>query len=463
MSEQNHGSDGSLASRTAVLSITMLGVSAGNYLLNIGMARLLPAAEFGDANLAINLVLLSSALAAMLQMVAARSVAGGSHAPAVRHRLRRWAKILGLIVAAGLIVFAPVLRVALQTRTSSMFVLIGIGLPVYLIQAVDRGLLQGQLRIPRLALSYAVEAGVRVLIGFALILAGFGVTGACVAICLSFIGSGLVARPDAERRAAYGESAELALRRTSAGALLLLSGQVLISTGDVLIAKWAFDPVRAGAYAAMALIGRAPFFLSWAVVNAAFPTAAQKSATPADRRRTLFMSIGLLVGLSSACVLAIVATGRWTLPLLLGDSHQFGLGLLTAYCLATTIFSVANLLASMDLAVEDLGSPALLLAGGLLQTGLLFTATSPAEMVTVQVVAMTVTLAVMAMKWIWSSRTRDRSAAEPEPGDSEPGDSDPTEVKDRDGQQRDSGHRHPRQQPNGEWFQAEVAETGQPH
>ena len=50
----------------AILTVTMLGVSAANYALNLVLARFLSPAEFGDANLAVNVVLIAAAAAATL-------------------------------------------------------------------------------------------------------------------------------------------------------------------------------------------------------------------------------------------------------------------------------------------------------------------------------------------------------------------------------------------------------------
>ncbi len=179
----------------ALLSTTMLAVSVANYGLNFVLARLLDPAEFGDASLAITLVLAAAVIAATLQLVASKSVAADpASIEAARRTLVRGALIAGagavLVLGGGAWVIAD----ALSVSSPWMLVIVSLGLPIYFVQAVHRGALQGQLRFGRLALSYGVEAGVRVIVLLVLVAAGFGVIGASVGILLSFVASAAVAR-----------------------------------------------------------------------------------------------------------------------------------------------------------------------------------------------------------------------------------------------------------------------------
>ncbi len=281
-----------------ILTVTMLGVSAANYLLNLMLARFLSPAEFGDANLAVNLVLAAAAAAAMLQLLSARSGAidesGGIES---RRRLMRWAWGVGAAIGVGLAMGASTLADTFNTSTPVLFVVIGLGLPVYLAQAVMRGALQGDLRLGRLALSYAVEAATRVGIALVMLALGFGVIGAAIAISLSFVASALVAR----RRVASAvagkrsgsratETEERGLAAVSVAATILLVGQVVIANGDVVLAKAVMAPEAAGAYAAAAVIGRGLYFLSWAVVHSTFPVFAR--AKDAEERRRAVVGQG---------------------------------------------------------------------------------------------------------------------------------------------------------------------------
>lgn len=384
----------------AILSATMLAVSAGNYGLNVALARLLDPAAFGDANLAINLVLAAAVVAASLQLVASKAVAGDpERREQVRHTLTRMAWAAGGVSLAVLGGGAWLLADALRTSTPWMFVVLGLGLPVYFVQAVHRGALQGDLRIGRLALSYGIEGAVRVVGALTLVWLGFGAIGASVGIALSFVASGLVARGDRAKKAEAGGGVPWAsLRPTVLGATVLLVGQVVINNGDLLLSKAFFDPATAGVYASAALIGRAVFFFSWSIVHAVFPVAARTGAPAAERRRAVRGALALVSLIGVAGLGTVLVAGDLVSSALLGDGYAGAEGILAPYVAATSLFAIANLLASVGVAQGRLGAPLALMGGAVLQTVLLAVAGhTPQAMVWLQVVAMAVTVVAVGV------------------------------------------------------------------
>lgn len=385
----------------------MLGVSAGNYLLNLATARWLEPAEFGDANLAINLVLASAAIAATLQLVTARSVASG-HGDT--RSFTAWAWAIGIALGAVLTAGAWSLQNVLSTSTPWMFVIVGVGLPVYFVQAVSRGKLQGELRLGRLAASYGAEAALRIVVALGLLSAGAGVVGVAIAISVSFVGSAVVARSGTPRVDLDAGSPEH-LRSVTATATALLVGQVVIANGDVVLAKWLLAPDDAGAYAAAALIGRALFFLSWPVVHAAFPIVAKATCAAERRAATRRALIPVIAGCSLG-VASLAAFGDGLAPVLLGDSAGGAIDLLVLYATATSLFAVANVLASVGLASARRGAPSMLAAGALLQTALLVAAgDEPIDLVRAQAVAMLLTLIAVVIAHALGERSPRRCSA----------------------------------------------------
>ncbi len=401
-----------------ILTVTMLGVSAANYLLNLMLARFLSPAEFGDANLAVNLVLAAAAAAAMLQLLSARSGAidesGGIES---RRRLMRWAWGVGAAIGVGLAMGASTLADTFNTSTPVLFVVIGLGLPVYLAQAVMRGALQGDLRLGRLALSYAVEAATRVGIALVMLALGFGVIGAAIAISLSFVASALVAR----RRVASAvagkrsgsratETEERGLAAVSVAATILLVGQVVIANGDVVLAKAVMAPEAAGAYAAAAVIGRGLYFLSWAVVHSTFPVFA-RAKDAEERRRALVRALAMVVSTCVVGVAGLALLGEQLAPLLLGEGYEAAIELLVPYAMATALFAVANLVASCDLAIGRWLAPSALLLGAALQTLLLIAfGATPMSLVIAQVIAMAFTAVLVGVAHLCDNRSDVRSS-----------------------------------------------------
>jgi len=410
-----------------ILTATMLGVSAANYLLNLVLARFLSPAEFGDASLAVNLVLVAAAAAATLQLLSARSGAIDDPIGIMeRRRLTRWAWGIGCAIGVGLVIGSAPLAHTFNTSTPVLFVAIGLGLPVYLVQAVMRGALQGDLRLGRLAVSYAVEAGTRVGLALVMLALGFGVIGAAVAISLSFVASAIAARhrvasATARQAATTGTTDEQAgtgaggarrsgLAALSVAATVLLIGQVIIANGDVILAKAVMAPEAAGTYAAAAVIGRGLYFLSWAVVHSTFPVVAQAKSIE-ERRSASIRALAMVVATCVAGVAGLALLGDRLAPLLLGNGYGDAAEVLVPYAVATALFAVANLVATLDLAIGRWLAPCALLLGAALQTLLLvaFGAT-PMSMAIAQVVAMAVTVVLVGVAHLCDNRTELRNS-----------------------------------------------------
>ncbi len=405
---------------TLILSVTMLGVSAANYLLNLLLARFLSPAEFGDANLAVNLVLAAAAAAAMLQLLSARSGAiDDPEGIESRRRLARWAWGIGGALGVGLAIGSSHLAHTFNTSTPILFIVIGIGLPVYLAQAVMRGALQGDLRLGRLAVSYAVEAATRVGIALVMLALGFGVIGAAVAISLSFVASAIAARhrvatTTAGQRAGGVATAtatdESGLAAVSVAATILLVGQVVIANGDIVLAKAVMAPDAAGSYAAAAVIGRGLYFLSWAVVHSTFPVFARASG-PEERRRAMIRALSMVVSTCVVGVAGLAFLGNQLAPLLLGDGYAAAAEVLVPYAIATALFAIGNLVASLDLAIGRWRAPGALLLGAALQTFLLLAfGATPMSMAIAQMIAMALTAVLVGAAHLCDNRSDLRSA-----------------------------------------------------
>lgn len=385
---------------TALLSATMVLVGAANYGLNLVLARVLEPAEFGDASLAITLVLAAAVIAATLQLVASKTIAADpASLEPVRRTLVRGALGAGLVVVAVLGGGAWLIADALSVSNPWMLVIIAAGLPVYFVQAVHRGALQGQLRFERLALSYGAEAAVRVGVVLALVAAGFGVIGAAIGIFLSFVASAAIARARPRGRIERVAAAPWShVRATAVIALVLLLGQTVLNNADLIIAKAVFDAETAGIYAAAAVLGRSVFFVSWSVVQVVFPLIASSSASRSQRARAFALAIVVIVGVGGAAVAISLALGESLVVSLFGDAYAPASGLLVLYLVATSVFAMANLLATADLARGRSTGAIVLASGAVLQTFVLaLRAREPEQLVLGQVVGTGVIVLVMVV------------------------------------------------------------------
>jgi O-antigen/teichoic acid export membrane protein len=330
---------------------------AGNYAVNAMLARWLTPEEFGDASLLVTLLLMMTALAGCFQLVSARytsaAVAGGDHdgVMAVRLRLTRTAwtvgGALGLATALGAERLADLFTVGDPTALA----VFGLGLPLFLAQAVERGILQGRLAFGRLAGTFIVEMVVRVALSCGLVAAGWGLlgvsTGLWASLLASLIAARVLVRPTRPRSASYRAPG---LGQAAGATTALLVAQITIGHGDLLLVKQRFSATEAGVYAVVALLGRAVYLGSWSLVTAVYPLGARAGADAATTRRLVRAGVALLAAGGTVATIGFWVLGEPLVRLLFSDDYAGAGSLLGPYVLATSLLAVANLLAMVDLA-----------------------------------------------------------------------------------------------------------------
>ncbi|MDH3706636.1 MAG: oligosaccharide flippase family protein [Acidimicrobiia bacterium] len=380
-----------LASGAVVLGLATLVASASNYALNVILGRWLGPAAFGEVALMLTLLMLSTVITTSVQLVTAKTVAeaasDGERSAAIVH-VRRRAGRVALVVAGVVVLVSPALASALQVRQPLAVIVMAVGLPVHLRLAVDRGILQGDLRLGRVAASFVAEAAARIGSSVVFVLLGWGVVGATIGLNLAFVG-GLAMTVARTRVGASGSlTADQATRLRAAGrqVSVLLVATTIINNGDVVAAKFFLDPSTAGRYAAIALVGRAIFFLSWSAQQAVVPVAA-RSRRHQDAKSTF--EIG------SVIVTAVMAFGTagvvWVLhePLVeaaFGAEYVPLAGLLGPYAVATACWAVANVIVSIEVSRGQRTGAVLAAAAAVVQTVAVMAAGSSAgRMVTAQV------------------------------------------------------------------------------
>jgi O-antigen/teichoic acid export membrane protein len=412
----------SIRRASLLLTAATLVASGVNYLLNLLLARWMTPSEFGDANLIVTVMLGLTAVAVALQLLAARRISTTDTAGADVHRRRllRRAWAVGVAVAAVMTIASPFLQRMTSSASAVPFVLLAVGLPCYLAQAVERGVLQGQLRFGSLSATLVVEAVTRIGIAIGLVAAGFGVIGATAGITASFVASWWCGRTCVVDRsaesartdpttdptppmhhAASTSGSESTERLATQATMLLLVGQIVINNGDVVLAKSLFDADTAGVYSVVALIGRAVFFLSWSVVTAAFPHVSRGDGDVVQRQAVRTVAV-----MCAAMTIAVSVAAPPLTPIVFGDDYSSAAPLFAPYAIATSLFAVANVYATLGVARGRRASAAIIVAGGIGQTALLLAlAGSSTEMVWLQVLAMGL---LLAMSWR-SSRRASRS------------------------------------------------------
>ena len=387
-----------LASASALLMLSMTVVNAGNYIYNLIMGRWLGPSLFADLSLIVTLLLVVTFLTAPIQMTSARysaiHTADGDLKKLASLRRFIWFAALGLGLTLMLffVLLAPVLRNFFHTQSSLPFVIFGTALPFSMLQAVERGMLQGRTNFKILAISYQVEMWSRLLVSILLVALGLSVNGAVIGISLSFVFTWLIARSAVtglESQEDISKEIRIELLAFATPVLVSQLGQILINNSDVILVKRFFETSEAGRYAALALIGRIVFFATWSVVTTMFPIVAQKQKMGEPHAHLLWVSLGIVAGVSLPIVLLTLLVPEWVVLVLFGEKFVSIANLLWLYALATSLYAMANVVINYRLSLGMGRETGFAIAAGLAQVvGIIFFHRSLAEVVYVQVIVM---------------------------------------------------------------------------
>lgn len=401
-----------LLTGSALLFVSATLVNAGNYLFNLLLGRWLGPAAFADLSLMVTIFLVISFITAGLQTPAARfgALYAADHDLQGLADVRRWSKRRAAWIGFGLMLVlvlgAPLWTDFFSTASSLPFVIFGVFLPFYILQGVDRGLLQGRTRFGWLAVTYQTEMWSRLAISIVLVAFGFGINGAVMGIGLSFVAAWAIAQrigKDLPKARPLAQAVGKEIMLFTGPVLVAQLGQILINNSDILIVRRFFVAEEAGAYAALALIGRMVFFATWSIVTAMFPIVAQRFHRGEAHRPLYYLSLGIVLAGSLVIIGVTSVFPAQIVNLLFGDAYAAIAPLLWVYATATMFYALANVVINYRLSIGSTGGTYLAITAGVSQVVALWVwHDSLAQVVWIQVALMGL-LFVVLMIWDWSS------------------------------------------------------------
>ena len=151
--------------------VSILVVNGGNYLYNLILGRILGPKQFADAAVLITFLLVLSFVAMTYQLLTAKFsvVFENKVFNLFISKIYKQALLVGVLLGLLIIVFAKQLQTLFNTTSSTMFVFFGLGVPLYFIMSVNRGIFQGKKSFKALSITYQGEMLSRLLITIGLI------------------------------------------------------------------------------------------------------------------------------------------------------------------------------------------------------------------------------------------------------------------------------------------------------
>ena len=405
---RSQGTQGRIMSGSLTLLIGSAMVSLLNLFYNVGVARLLGPIAFGEAAAVYTLLMLLSCITLSFQLVCAKFVAKNETAgakAAVYLGLRRRAWVVGIAIAALLILASGPISAYLNLHSSRLVILLAIGTAFYIPLGVRRGGMQGIYAFRRLAANYVIEGVVKLGGAILLIELGLGVEGAIAAVTASEVvayafghpGGELEAAADPGLPASFGEGIQ---------AIVFFIGQVVINNVDIILVKHFFTAEAAGLYAAAALVGRVVYMSSWSVVSAMFPISAGIRGGEEQKNDVLLTPLLIVLLITGG-----FTVGLWLFPNLVwravfgaGFIHQnlsFYSSLLVLYAAATGVYSLSVVVITYEMSRKIANSAwvQLVFAGAIVAGILLFHSTLR-QVVVVQLIALGLLLLTVCLPFL---------------------------------------------------------------
>jgi len=352
----------SLRSRVLNGSMIML-VSSGfvgglNLLYNLGIAHVLGAGSFGQASAVYTVLMLLSAVHLSFQLLCSKFVARTDSLPeriAIYRYFHRRAWLYGTGVGVALFFSRSVVSAYLNLPTSNYIIMLAVATVFFIPLGSRRGLMQGMCDFRHLAFNLVLEAVVKVGGAFLFMAWGWGVSGVIAAVVASVVLAYIFSMPHRDLmrdvrshlplQAALGEGLQ---------ASLFFIGQVIINNLDIVLVKHFFPATEAGVYAAVALVGRVVYMLSWSVVSSMFPFSAGVRSEERGGRAVLGTAVTLVILISGVFTLAVWGAPARVWHILLGSGFPLNQGgsyraLLVLYAATTGIYSLGVVLMSYEI------------------------------------------------------------------------------------------------------------------
>lgn len=385
-------------------------VSVLNFGYNIAVARMLGPSAFGHAAAAVTLLMLVSSITLSFQLVSAKLIAKtefNSERSAIYSTLLRRSWLVGISLGSALLLASVPVAHYLNLPSPMIVVLLALGITFYVPLGAKRGGLQGTCKFPKFAGNYLLEAATKFIGAVTLVALGYGVYGAVAAISFSVVLAYFV--PPTPQELQVGEKHKVPTSyREGIQAIVFFVGQVVINNIDILLVKHFFAPAIAGQYAAIALVGRVIYFVSWSVVSAMFPISA---STEAKKENVSVLVIPILIVLAIA-VLFIVGLTLFPAPVLhaiFGAKFQEGAGLnglLSLYAAATGTYALSVALMAYEMSRRIANTGWLQLAvSGLIVIGIYGFHNNLRDVILVQVVLMVVLLIAVSLPFFRRGRS----------------------------------------------------------
>ena len=413
-----------LVRQNLVLFVGGLVAGIGGFVYHAIAGRALGPTTYGQVAFLIAVYAVGTGPALILVVVLARYTAmlTARGDPGVRSLMSRTVRLVAIPCLVLILVTTLFARhIAGFEHLGSTIPVLILGFSIALIWqvAIPRGILQGLQRFTPLALNLSLELVVRTTVVFAVLKAGYAVSGAMFAVFAGlFIAFflGLYALRDHIRDAATRVHLRVMAAYSVTAAAGIIGVQILYNQ-DVILAEHFLNGHDGGIYGGLNKIGTILYFLTLSVSQVLFPRVVEAVAKEQHPGRLLLASAGLLTAAGACALLVFAVVPNLVVSVLFGPSFRDAVPYVLPVGVIGLALSLDNLLVQFFMAVHDRLFMPILALGCVVEAALIFMFHARVgQVVTDVLVSLVGLLVLLAIRcYVLLPNLHADSVAEPEP------------------------------------------------
>lgn len=342
----------------SILFVATMAGNVANYSFQFIMGRSLSVEDYGAMNalLSVSTTITLPASAIMMVMAKYASVYAatgkdGGLSSLYRGSLTRVA-MLAVAVTCLFLLLAPIIRGYLRIADLVPVLLLSVGILGSFLMTVNLGIIQGVQRFYWLGAGIGMGGVLRLAIGVALVYLGAGLDGAILATVMPALFIFLITLVPLYNLLGGkgGGFAHENILKYSVPVFIASSAIAFLSNVDLVMAKHYLDPVDAGLYASVAVLGKTMLYIPSSFALALFPMVSSADLANGDSFRILDKALicTALMGVAGLAVFALFPD--ILIAVLFGQRFAGAEVYLKYYAFAMTLMSLLSILISFNLA-----------------------------------------------------------------------------------------------------------------
>lgn len=356
-----------------------------NYLFHLVLGRVMDPHEFGEVESLISFFAIVSVPAATLSLIATKYGAAAKAendriaARSVFSYLNKVILRYGLLVLIIAIVLTPIIKNFFRLEDSLPVIFLWIAVAFTFFSVIAVGILSGWQEFREV--NYINLSGTisKFIFALALVLFGFGVSGALGGLALAGLTGYVVAY--FLIRKYFGNLAESkntqvidfsAIKKYAIPAFFGTFSVSVLGNIDMVFAKHGLEPDISGEYGALSVAAKTIFFATGVIATVLFAMAAEGSHKQENSGKIFRLAVGLTVLVSGTATILFSLFPELVLSLLFGGKYAHVSGLLGWFALAAGLYSIGNLLIQYLLSLHETFIAYIFLALTSLEIGILF-------------------------------------------------------------------------------------------